>query len=116
MQFNLAITKVAYSTGETTTDVAGRLEDKYKLFSTFLNTSALQTVEDNLFSEIKEKLQGKSMAPIGVLTASKVDSAWIEYIQQEQHGIKTKAAKDNGRTSFVETTALFRSYTTQVKE
>lgn len=94
-------------------EVAVKLEKRYKL---------LQKFYDQNKSKINKIVQGAYLEKInkGKINESKLNgqmqALWREWLSSEAHGIKTKTAKAEGRTSFIDTGNYLRFLHFEIEE
>ena len=123
-----------YGEGKTSAEVAKELEDRYELVSTFYlgEEDELSFALEDFYGEaIEAVLMGKppKKIPSDELT-KKIEEAFRQYLQNEEHGIKTEAARrgvshllpkpysrrNPPRPSFIDTGLYMQSFRAWVEE
>ena len=97
----------------TTDNLARFLEAKYHLLEIFTNMYAKQIVE--MLTKEVMKPQKPNAERIFMKLENFIKNEWRDYIVNERHGIKTRAAQERGSESFVDTGAYFKNLSVKLE-
>ena len=96
-------------------EVAQFIEAKYELIALFAKKKQ-NDVLDILQDLLKDMLLGElDFTMFQVILREKVLDLWREFITKQEHSITTKLAQEEGRESFIDTGAYYRSMDIIVK-
>jgi hypothetical protein len=100
--------------GTTVFDVAAHLEMRYSVIKTFIALHK-KNIERILSKEIALAFKhGKNNAEMDASVAQQIQNEWRAYILNEEHGISTRASRERGDPSFVDTQDYFLSLEARV--
>lgn len=93
---------------KTILEVARSIEKRYKLIEIFVSMYK-DKFEKIIADEMARILKGKTVDAVKGTIQEKIKNDWRRFVQNQEHGIMTKAAMDREGTSFIETTAYYLS-------
>lgn len=105
------------SKNETIYDVAMQLEEDFHVVESFFNFIEPKIYEKfEFYLEREEDITSIDFRAILFKLSEWCRNEWRQFIIQEKHGIKTKASRERGGKSFVDTTAYFLNMLTIIGE
>lgn len=97
------------SDDKTIADVATFLEQKYKLCNSFI-----KYIKPKLMEKASSYILNQTNHKWTFLLERFLIDEWRDYIVSEKHGIKTKASRDRGDESFIDTMAYYKSMVVKI--
>lgn len=97
--------------GGTVIDIANRLEQKYDLLRTFvvLHKSDLEKI---IASEMALAIKhGYDNIVMDSAIDGRIKEVWRSFLMNEEHGIRTKAAEEKNRQSFIDSGTYMNALT-----
>lgn len=109
---------IPYVKGGNTGEVAEELQERYKIFEKFVDDIELE-LEDKFLFFLERYINDKN--PQAFQEACKSASLWLrdrwrEYIEAEEHGIKTKASQMRGDPAFIDTASFYKGTFWEIRE
>ena len=109
---------IPYPQGSDTSSVAQKLEDEYKIFERFANDIDDELQEKFLFF-LKRYLgdfNPQAFQEACTMTSFWLTDRWRTYIENAEHGFKTKASQNRGDPAFIDTTAFYMNTIWEIRQ